>query len=209
MDSNQLMTTIAAKGLSYQEYWDQFTERLEKTSDDQMTEVEKEHSAHRKLNYQRSARINKTYEPNQFIKDSIQKIEESQTWLVISEDWCGDSSQNLPYIAKISSLNSNIDLKILQRDENLEVIDQYLTNGTRSIPKMIAFNSEGEEIFQWGPRPKEAQELVANLKNQGKPKEEFLEALHLWYGRNRGKNLELEFAEIFDRIATYHIGMDK
>jgi hypothetical protein len=79
-------------------------------------------------------------------------------------------------------------------------MDKYLTNGARAIPKLIAFDEQENEFFQWGARPKEAQDLVTQLKNEGKSKTEFLEALHLWYGKNRGKNLETEFLEILQKL---------
>ena len=94
-------------------------------------------------------------------------------------------------------LNSNIDLRILLRDENPDIMDIYLTNGTRSIPKLVAFDENGNQLFEWGPRPKEAQRLIDQWKGEGIVKPELYEKLHLWYGRNRGKELEEEFLEIF------------
>jgi hypothetical protein len=100
----------------------------------------------------------------------------------------------------IASESDKIDLRILDRDSNLEIMDQYLTNGiSRSIPKLVAFDPEGNEIFQWGPRPMEAQMIVENAKLNNLPKEEFVEALHLWYGRNRGMAIEVEFLELLTR----------
>jgi hypothetical protein len=71
-------------------------------------------------------------------------------------------------------------------------MDHYLTNGTRSIPKLVAFDNEGNELFQWGARPKAAQDLVSDLKTQGFDKKYFLEKLHSWYARNRGADIEKE-----------------
>ena len=79
-------------------------------------------------------------------------------------------------------------------------MDEYQTNGTRSIPKIVAFDSEGNELFTWGPRPKEAQQLITQWKNEGIVKPELYEKLHLWYGRNRGKNIEGEFLEILSSV---------
>ena len=126
-------------------------------------------------------------------------MKEKQLWMVITEPWCGDSAQNLPYIAKISGLNGNIDLRIVLRDSNPDIMDEYLTNGTRSIPKLVAFNSEGDELFTWGSRPKAAQELVLKLREEGIVKPELYEKLHLWYGRNKGRDLESEFTEILQK----------
>ena len=117
--------------------------------------------------------------------------------MVLTEDWCGDSAQNLPYIAKIAECNSLIKLRILPRDQNLDLMDLYLTDQkSRSIPKLVAFDEFGNELFQWGPRPYEAQKLVMELNALGLSKNEFNEKLHLWYGRNKGKSIENEFVEL-------------
>lgn len=87
-------------------------------------------------------------------------------------------------------------MKILLRDSNLDYMDLYLTNGGRAIPKLIAYDENGEELFQWGPRPNEAKELFNRLKNDGVEKSDINKELHLWYGRNRGKEIEKEIFEL-------------
>ncbi|MCB9504479.1 MAG: thioredoxin family protein [Deferribacteres bacterium] len=155
-----------------------------------------EHAEFTKLNLQRTSRIRRTYKISPELKQAVASIEQEQVWLVITEPWCGDSAQILPYIEKSAQLNPKITLRILLRDENPKIMDQYLTNGTRSIPKFIAFDKNGEELFQWGPRPKEAEKLLAGLKAEGLEKPQYLEKLHLWYGRNRGKAFEKELLHL-------------
>jgi hypothetical protein len=145
-----------------------------------------------KLNIHRMSRIDKSYEPGIDIRDEIEKIEDKQLWMLITEDWCGDSAQNIPYIAKIVSLNKKIDLRIVLRDSNPNIMDQYLTNGARSIPILVTFDESGNELFRWGARPKAAQELVSVLKEQGFEKKHYLEKLHSWYARNKGADIEKE-----------------
>ncbi len=114
--------------------------------------------------------------------------------MILTESWCGDSAQISPYIAE---QNQRIDLRILLRDENLDIMDQYLTDGkSRSIPKLIAFDCQGNELFQWGPRPAEAQAFVIKAKQDGIPKEHYLGKLHKWYASNKGKAIEDEFKKI-------------
>lgn len=150
-----------------------------------------------KLNVHRVNRIIKTYKVSEELKEIIEAIDHRQTWLILTEAWCGDSAQNLPYIAKMAELNKNINLIIMERDKNLETMDLYLTNGkSRSIPKLIVFDEEGNEKFQWGPRPKEAQELVNSLNKEGLLKAAINEKLHFWYAKNRGKNIEQELKEL-------------
>ncbi|MBS3944017.1 MAG: thioredoxin family protein [Melioribacter sp.] len=154
-----------------------------------------------KLNLQRSNRISKTYQINEQLKDLIKLFDRTQTWMVITEDWCGDSAQNLPYIVKIAELNPLINLRILLRDQNLDVMDLYLTSGkARSIPKLVAFDENGNELFQWGPRPKAAQEVVDQAIKNGLDKNEYLEKLHIWYSEDKGRTLEKEFSILVSNI---------
>ena len=77
------------------------------------------------LNETRMKRLDKTFKINEEIANEIQKIDEKQTWLVITESWCGDAAQNLPIIHKLAELNDKIELKLVLRDENLELMDLF------------------------------------------------------------------------------------
>ncbi|MBI9071696.1 MAG: thioredoxin family protein [Melioribacteraceae bacterium] len=186
--------------LTYEEYSTNMHKKVEETNAGELNEKEKQMFEYTKLNSHRSKRIDKTYKVDPELEAAIKSVSEKQIWMIITEDWCGDSAQNLPYIAKMTSVNKNIDFRIIERDKNLDIIDLYLTNGTsRSIPKMIAFNEDGTELFQWGPRPKEIAALVGEWKEAGIEMEEIKEKLHLWYGRNRGKSIESEFKSLLSK----------
>jgi hypothetical protein len=86
-------------------------------------------------------------------------------------------------------------LRILHRDDNLDIMDQYLTGGSRSIPKLVAFSQEGSERFQWGPRPDEGQRLFDHLKEQGRDKMEIVEELISWYEDGGYENVDEELVE--------------
>ncbi len=200
MNAKDFVLSEAGKGMTNDEFLALMEKEIKEKDTLELQEEEKYLLDITKLNFQRSSRIKKTYKPSDEIISAIENIEKKQLWMVLTEPWCGDSAQNLPYIAKIAELNYNIDFRILLRDENPEIMDQYLTNGkSRSIPKLVAFDDEGKELFQWGPRPKLAQEMVNNWKAEGLSKDEFIEKLHLWYGRNRGEELEKEFIELLMR----------
>ncbi len=186
-------------GLTYQIYFKQFEYYLNENPNNYQTKEENEKSNNIKLNYQRSLRIHKTYEPNDELVKAIRQIDVPQIWMVISEHWCGDSAQNLPYIAEIAKLNSFIDLLIVLRDKNPAIMNEYLTDGkSRSIPKLVAFDMEGNELFQWGPRPKSAVDLVMNAKKEEKEKNEFMTLLHKWYANNKGEELEKEILSLIN-----------
>ncbi|HEX3072587.1 MAG TPA: thioredoxin family protein [Ignavibacteriales bacterium] len=188
------------KGLAYNEMVSAMLLKIETTIPEQLDEEARHQFEIIKLNFQRIRRINKTYTPSEDIIELVNNIKAPQLWMAISEDWCGDSAQNLPYIAKMAELNSNIDMRIISRDANPEIIDQYLTNGTRSIPIVVAFDEQGNELFKWGPRPAEGQALVNKAKSEGVPKDKFLEALHVWYAKNKGVALEEEFKVLLQRF---------
>lgn len=144
---------------------------------------------------QRMRRWDKTAKISLEMEDLIRCIKEAQVWLVITEAWCGDGSQSIPYLAKLAEMNSLIDLKIIMRDEYPEIMDAYLTNGARSIPKLVAFTQDLKvELFTWGPKPEYLIKRHKEYKHdaQGKPYKEFLEEIHLWYARNKNQDLETE-----------------
>jgi len=185
-----------SKGLSFAQYTELAVKKVGTPLPEGASSDEKDLIEYTKLNLKRSERVEKTYTVSDELRRKLGEISSKQTWMVITEAWCGDSAQNLPYIAKMAAVNPLIDFRIVLRDENTDIMDEYLTNGTRSIPILVAFDETGNELFKWGPRPKEAADLVKNAKAAGKTKDQFIEELHLWYGRNRGKALEAEFMEL-------------
>lgn len=198
-------------GMTYEEFKKKSVEEIENIEPEKLEGIDKKYYEYRKINLQRSKRLGKQFQPSEELVEEVIGIDEPQLWMVITETWCGDSAQNLPIIAKTAELNDKIDLRILLRDSNTNIIDHYLTNGTsRSIPILVAFDLYGNEIFKWGPRPDTAKTLVTNLKHDGFSKEEFNQQLHLWYGRNRGKELESELLQIlmkFDLAVNTVVGI--
>lgn len=187
-------------GYTYSEYMKELDELVHNSNPDELPEEEKSYYNYRKLNLHRSHRIDKTYQIDLSLADKLKLISSPQKWLVLTESWCGDSAQNLPHLAKMAELNENIELKILYRDENLDIMDQYLTDGkARSIPKLIVFDSNGKELFNWGPRPTELINLVNEWKTQMSP-DEWKEKIHVWYAQNKGKALEQEIFELLKQV---------
>ena len=144
-----------------------------------------------KLGFSRMKRWEKTSELTAEQIQKIQKVTQKQTWLVITEGWCGDAAPVIPIMKKIADHNPLIDFKLILRDENDELMSEFLTNGGKSIPKLIAFNLEEDKLlFTWGPRPKEAADLVAKEKAEfGKLRDEFKITLQKWYNQDKGKNI--------------------
>jgi hypothetical protein len=157
------------------------------------------------MNVQRMSRWDKTAKVSDTLQEVVQAIQEDQLWLVITEAWCGDAAQNIPYLVKLAELNPRIQLRFILRDEHPEVMDEYLTEGARSIPKLIAMTSDLScELFTWGPRTAKAHQLVLDYKkdSHGMSYMEFSETLHLWYARNKNKDLESELLPLIQSTVT-------
>jgi hypothetical protein len=163
----------------------------------------KERIAATLINAQRMKRIDKQCIINYNLHTLTSQINKKQKWLLISETWCGDSAQCVPVIAKIAELNENIKLEIIFRDEHLDVIDSFLTNGSRSIPKLISIDEETESVnFIWGPRPQAIQKKVLELKNSNNEitHDELVKNIHLWYAQDKTKSIQSEFIELLKKV---------
>lgn len=192
IDKKNLITEKLQKALSYKQFRQLSERNVKGVNPDFLNEMEIAYYNYRKLNLARITRLEKSYHPTEEAKNIISKITAPQIWLVITEDWCGDSAQTLPVIAALSELNDNISLKIILRDNNLDLMDLYLTHGKRSIPKLISFDKELNELFVWGPRPAQAITLINDLTKQGVSKQEVTKQLHLWYAKDGGFTTEKE-----------------
>ena len=146
------------------------------------------------LNHNRMRRWDKMLKLSEDTIYQVSKLDKKRTWIVLTESWCGDAAPALPVMHKMASLNSNITLKILLRDENSELMNRFLTNGSMSIPKLIIIDDATDTTLdEWGPRPKKAAEMVVNQKS--KPEgltPEFKETLQLWYNKDKGQSIAHE-----------------
>jgi len=107
--------------------------------------------------------------------------------LVLAEDWCGDASNSIPVLAKLVEQVPGLELRVLRRDEHPELMDRYLTNGSRSIPIVIALDAGFRELGHWGPRPRELQAWVM-ANRAAVPKAELYPQVRKWYARDRGES---------------------
>jgi hypothetical protein len=150
-----------------------------------------------KLNLQRMQRLDKTVSINQELLEALQAVNSDYTWLVLTEGWCGDAAQNLPVMAAIEKVCPHIHLRLLLRDENPATMDQYLTGGSRAIPKLICIKSVSrEEVFTWGPRPGEVQRLAQDHKEKGTPYEEKSLLIQKWYVNDKTYSIQKELTAL-------------
>lgn len=159
-----------------------------------------------KINAQRMKRIDKQIKINDDLQIALENITDKWTWILIAESWCGDGAQNIPIISKMAECSTNIELKIILRDENPDIMSAHLTNGSRAIPKLICINSEtGKEVGTWGPRPLAIQNLVKTYKiqNPDVPHDEFVKNLHFWYAKDRGESLQKDFEQLISEWSMH------
>ena len=153
-----------------------------------------------KLNRQRMHRLEKTVELREDVAAAALKAGRKVIWLILTEGWCGDAAQNIPVIEKIAGESVNITTLYILRDENLELMNQFLTDGARSIPKLIALDAETLGVTgTWGPRPAPAQELFYESKGQGVAKPLIMENLRRWYNADKGQTIQTEFLELIEQ----------
>lgn len=154
-----------------------------------------------KLNDRRMNRWDKTFKISDSDKGILSNFNENISWLVITESWCGDAAHMVPVLNKIAEF-ININFRVVLRDENLELMDMFLTNGAQSIPKLIMIdNVSGEVLSTYGSRPKEATKMVIDFKEKhGSITSEFKEELQLWYNKNKGQAIVSDITQILCQL---------
>lgn len=99
------------------------------------------------LNETRMNRLEKTIKITEEVQSQLENVETEMIWLLISEGWCGDAAQLLPIIHKMAEVSDKIDLKIVLRDENEALMDAFLTNGGKAIPKLIVLDAKTKKVL--------------------------------------------------------------
>lgn len=142
------------------------------------------------LNDRRMKRWDKTIKVNEEVKKRLSALKKNVTWLVLTESWCGDAAHVIPVMNKITELSEHISLRLVYRDKNKVLMDQFLTNGSKSIPKLIMIDDvSGDVLDTYGPRPSNATQLALDYKNRhGVLTAEFKEELQHWYNADKGEN---------------------
>lgn len=216
---NHLDKSYLEKSLSYQEYRKLGQELLEKgttTNGDNRLEI----LEYTNMNMYRMNRLDKTTKVNENVQHALSNLSskgnEKYYWVVLTESWCGDAAQIVPVMNKIAEeAGEKLEIRFLLRDENPDLIDEFLTNGGRAIPKLIFVKEEKTEkttllkvIGSWGARPAEAQQLVVDYKEKVKQNPEledfkaFSESLHGWYAKDKTQHTQNELAELINKVRS-------
>jgi len=153
-----------------------------------------------RLNWSRQQRWLKTGTLDPDLVKVVENIPQAQLWTVITEPWCGDAAHSLPFIHKLSELNPLIKVDYRLRDKPPLLIDEYLTNGAKSIPKLIIRNEAARDLATWGPRPASCQRLYNQLLEEHAGPEQKKIALQQWYNADKGASLQKELIALFQNI---------
>ncbi|WP_246296706.1 thioredoxin family protein [Winogradskyella vidalii] len=196
---NDIISESLKKSMTYAEY----RALVIKLVEDKSTtgnEITESLVGYTQLNDRRMRRWDKTGKVSEGMKTKIQNFDKKITWLVISESWCGDAAHIMPIINKVAELNNNITYKIVLRDDNDALMNQFLTNGGKSIPKLIMIDSETNDVLNtFGPRPTVATAMVQAYKAEhGVITPEFKEDLQRWYNLDKGQSLIEDLVKLLE-----------
>ncbi len=190
LDKTSLVKEAMDQGTSYEVYRKLVADHVEKetSTGPNQTEALTQYTL---LNHSRMKRLDKTVKIPEVIQETFKNHSGKQTWLVLTESWCGDAAQSMPAMNKLAQLAPHIDFKVVLRDENLDLMNEFLTHGSMSIPKLIVWDHEKEEVVgDWGPRPSVATQMVNDYKEAyGALTPEFKKDLQVWYNKDKSQNI--------------------
>ncbi len=155
-----------------------------------------------RLNLQRMQRLDKTVQLLPELQATLAQLAQPYVALVLTEGWCGDAAQIVPVLEALAQAShGRLTTRYLLRDENLDLMDRYLTDGGRSIPKLLVLQADTLlEAASWGPRPAPAQELFARLKQEGVSFEDFATQLHGWYAKDHTLSTQRELLALLQGL---------
>ena len=192
--------------MNFQEYSDYFQTILNTEPAKQNAPYNQvDYMDYSKLNWSRMNRWFKTGKLSESLVELIKQIELPMQWITITEPWCGDAAHNIPFIEKLARENALISVRYVLRDTEPFLINDYLTEGTKSIPKLIIRNAQGKDLATWGPRPAGCQELYAALKKEAATFDTIKIEIQNWYNENKGVAIQQELTQTLAAILENNV----
>ncbi|MEN1785543.1 MAG: thioredoxin family protein [Bacteroidota bacterium] len=187
---NFLLQKALDQAFSYNDFRD-FVSELAKANTHTGTPKTESLAQYTRLNDKRMARWDKTLNVDPITISKITSPDYKVTWLVLTESWCGDAAPSLPVMHQLATALPWLAFRIILRDQHPALMDQFLTNGSRSIPKLIALREDTQEVVgTWGPRGAQATAMVKTQKEQyGKLTPEFKQELQVFYNKDKGQDI--------------------
>lgn len=199
-----LLQRSLSESMSYPTYYELMEELVEagKTTGPNQSESMVHYT---KMNLQRMKRLGKKVNIQPALKEAFAALPGQYIWLVITEAWCGDAAQIVPIFDAIVKELPNTEMSLVLRDELPELMDEFLTNGARAIPKLIVLEKDSLEVVTtWGARPAPAQELVNAYKADPNPPpySEFSVTLQKWYNKDKTVTTQAELLDLAASLAA-------
>lgn len=203
-ESTIITPELIASALTYDQYVTLSSDLFEqgRTTSDAPDYNTPEILGYARLNLHRMSRLDKLTVVNHDLKAAMAKVSEPWIWLVLTESWCGDAAQAVPVLHRIAEESPTVDIRFLLRDKNPVVMNAYLTNGGRSIPKLICLRaSDLSELGTWGPRPAALQALMNDWRTEQTngapiPYQEVIERAQRWYNEDRTASVQHELLRL-------------
>lgn len=200
-------TAIINRGIIENAYtYEEYIELIKNLLDKNKTTGENHSEAllhYTNMNIHRMQRLDKQIELKEGLVQRLNSMGRSMIWLVLTEGWSGDAAQIIPVIQKMADQTKKIQTRYLLRDENLDIIEPFLTDGdSRFIPKLICLDAKTLNILgEWGPRPSEAQQLHKALSSRDYSARNVAERIHNWYSEDKTRSVQDEFFPLIEEWA--------
>ena len=198
LELKNTLNSILEIGMTY----DQYSELNKAYAKQGKTSGEQKESyvGYTKLGAARLRRWEKLYKSEQEYLDEITSlVSPGEQWLVFSETWCGDAAHMLPFVHQWSK-HAKVPLRIIMRDEHPTLMDEFLTNGGRSIPKLVRISADGMVLGTYGPRPSALVAHLAEWKSKAYfDYKEWTLFAQDWYNQDKGKSIESDFIELLSK----------
>lgn len=164
-----------------------------------LDKTERRYRFYSRYNLERQAKVDELWRMSDKFKTAVMNFAGPATWLVITDEWCVDSAHSLPLIRDAAALRDDVTLKILIRDENLDIMDLFLTNSKKAIPKFISFDADWKQQFTWGPQPARIRRIRENLISSDSDADMVSNATIEWYADFGWLEVERELIDLFSR----------
>lgn len=170
------------------------------------------------LNVARMNRLDKTTRLLEATQAQLQQINRPMIWLTLTEAWCGDAAQIIPVLQKMAEASEHAELRLILRDEHPDIMGAFLTNGGRSIPKVVLLDAKTLDVLgSWGPRPAEVQDMVMSAKadldvltdkeDKKKRYQELTAAAQKWYAKDKTRSIQEEFVAALRKSISLRVSI--
>ena len=187
------------KALTYDEYMSAWRDK-NGLSMKGLDKVNRRMRHYSRYNYDRQQGVELTYTMSEPFRQAVGELQTPLTWYFITDDWCIDSAYSLPLLMQAAELKGDIDIHILMKEDNLGLLDDFLTDGRRSIPVLFGVDESGSVRFRWGPQPKVLEDLRTSLQEAGEPGRVVSSSTIEWYAADGHLEVERELTDLFQGL---------